>query len=214
MPGCYESWCMCGCQRKLGPSDLWQTSDSKFKIPSAPAQANRGRSLDTGTYGKHQTKSLKFPVHQHRPTVAEVHTLGLLAHQTKNSKFLVHQHRPTVAEIWTLGPMASITLKESIKNIFAGPLGISIVHPQASTTYECPTIQPLYPTFQQKEEAASKLVWFLVLFLQKQMNKILLPNEQVTSQWSNCLGLVFISGLLVQGGGVYIIHKTEMDYSR
>ena len=33
-------------------------------IPSTPAEASKGKNWDTGTYGKHQTKNLKFLVHQ------------------------------------------------------------------------------------------------------------------------------------------------------
>ena len=86
-------------------------------------ETNRGINWHTGTYGKYQTKNLKFLVHQQRPTRAYVETLGPMAsiilklkitgtpaeankvinwdtgtysrYQTINVIFLVHQRRPT-----------------------------------------------------------------------------------------------------------------------
>ena len=55
---------------KLGHWNLCQVSEEKIKIPGVPAEANRGINWDTGTYGKHRTKNLKFLVRQQRPPSA------------------------------------------------------------------------------------------------------------------------------------------------
>ena len=47
--------------QKLGYWDLWQASDYKFNIPGTPAQRSKGKSLNTKTHGKHQTKAIKIP---------------------------------------------------------------------------------------------------------------------------------------------------------
>ena len=65
---------------------------------------------DTGTHGKHQTKSLRFLVHQQRPARAKSGTTHG-KHHTKNLKFLVHQQRLARSKIGILGPMANITVK-------------------------------------------------------------------------------------------------------
>ena len=43
-----------------------------------PAMVCAGNNGDTETHGKHQTKNLKFPVHQQRPSRAKMGTMGTM----------------------------------------------------------------------------------------------------------------------------------------
>ena len=62
----------------------------QIQILGTSVEANKGRNWDIGTYGKHQTKTLNFPVHQDRPTgVKKWDTRTHGKRQTKNLKFLV-----------------------------------------------------------------------------------------------------------------------------
>ena len=88
----------------MGTYGKHQTKNLKFLV-----HQERPRRAKIGTYGKHQTKNLKFLVHQERPRRAKIGTYG--KHQTKNLQFLVHQERPRRAKIGTLGPMANIKLR-------------------------------------------------------------------------------------------------------
>ena len=66
-------------EQKLGHWDLWQTSDNKFKISGTPAEDSKGKNWDIGTYGKHQTKNLKFLVYQQSQQGQKIGTLGPMA---------------------------------------------------------------------------------------------------------------------------------------
>ena len=58
---------------------LMASITQNFEIPSTPTEAYRGRKWDIGTFGKHETKSLKFLLHQHLLASAKFRTPGPMA---------------------------------------------------------------------------------------------------------------------------------------
>ena len=61
---------------KLGPM---ASITLKIVIARTRAQACKGKKPGIGGYGKHQSKNCKFLVHQQRPPMAKIGTLGPMA---------------------------------------------------------------------------------------------------------------------------------------
>ena len=71
---------------QLQYSSLGQRRWAAFAAPAVvallrtyPAMVCAGKSGDTRTHGKHQTKNLKFPVHEQRPARSKIGTSGPMA---------------------------------------------------------------------------------------------------------------------------------------
>ena len=56
-----------------------ESADTPISLQMSAARKDKGKNGDTGTHGKHQTKNLKFQVHQQRPARAKIGTLGPMA---------------------------------------------------------------------------------------------------------------------------------------